>query len=81
MRRFKRAEEFRIGLQEIAGEADILVTMRDLSNLADIYLEAVLRIVWQEWARTIWASGEPRGPWIPDYRARQTGRNGARFCL
>ena len=50
VRRFKRAEEFRIGLQEIAGEADILLTMCNLANLADIYLEAVLRIVWQEWA-------------------------------
>jgi [glutamine synthetase] adenylyltransferase / [glutamine synthetase]-adenylyl-L-tyrosine phosphorylase len=50
VRRFKRAEEFRIGLQEIAGEADILATMRELSNLADVYLEAVLRIVWKEWA-------------------------------
>jgi [glutamine synthetase] adenylyltransferase / [glutamine synthetase]-adenylyl-L-tyrosine phosphorylase len=53
VRRFKRAEEFRIGLQEIAGEADILITMRHLSNLADIYLEAVLQIVWQEWARPV----------------------------
>lgn len=50
VRRFKRAEEFRVGLREIAGEADILLTMRDLSNLADVYLEAVLQIVWQEWA-------------------------------
>jgi glutamate-ammonia-ligase adenylyltransferase len=50
VRRFKRAEEFRIGLQEIAGETDILATMRELSNLADVYLEAVLHLVWQEWA-------------------------------
>jgi glutamate-ammonia-ligase adenylyltransferase len=50
VRRFKRAEEFRIGLREIAGEADILATMRDLSNLADVYLEAALRIVWRQWA-------------------------------
>ena len=59
VRRFKRAEEFRIGLQEIAGEADILMTMHSLSNLADIYLEAVLHIVWQEWARP---SGLPESP-------------------
>jgi glutamate-ammonia-ligase adenylyltransferase len=59
VRRFKRAEEFRIGLQEIAGEADILITMGHLSNLADIYLEAVLRIVWQEWARSV---GLPESP-------------------
>ncbi|HSF33223.1 MAG TPA: bifunctional [glutamate--ammonia ligase]-adenylyl-L-tyrosine phosphorylase/[glutamate--ammonia-ligase] adenylyltransferase [Candidatus Tectomicrobia bacterium] len=59
VRRFKRAEEFRIGLQEIAGESDILATMRDLSNLADIYLEALLGIVWQEWARPIGLPGDP----------------------
>jgi [glutamine synthetase] adenylyltransferase / [glutamine synthetase]-adenylyl-L-tyrosine phosphorylase len=50
VRRFKRAEEFHIGLREIAGEADILATMRDLSNLADVCLEAVFGIVWKEWA-------------------------------
>jgi glutamate-ammonia-ligase adenylyltransferase len=59
VRRFKRAEEFRIGLQEIAGEADILATMRDLSNLADVYLEAMLRLVWKEWARPV---GLPESP-------------------
>ncbi|HEX9867811.1 MAG TPA: bifunctional [glutamate--ammonia ligase]-adenylyl-L-tyrosine phosphorylase/[glutamate--ammonia-ligase] adenylyltransferase, partial [Candidatus Tectomicrobia bacterium] len=59
VRRFKRAEEFRIGLHEIAGEADILITMHNLSNLADIYLEAVLRIVWEEWARQV---GLPESP-------------------
>jgi [glutamine synthetase] adenylyltransferase / [glutamine synthetase]-adenylyl-L-tyrosine phosphorylase len=61
VRRFKRAEEFRIGLQEIAGEADILNTMRNLSNLADIYLETVLRIVWQEWARSVGLPESPDG--------------------
>jgi glutamate-ammonia-ligase adenylyltransferase len=50
VRRFKRAEEFRIGLREIAGEADILATMRDLSTLADVYVEAMLHIVWRQWA-------------------------------
>jgi glutamate-ammonia-ligase adenylyltransferase len=59
VRRFKRAEEFRIGLQEIAGETDILATMRNLSDLADVYLEAVLHIVWQEWARP---TGLPESP-------------------
>jgi [glutamine synthetase] adenylyltransferase / [glutamine synthetase]-adenylyl-L-tyrosine phosphorylase len=61
VRRFKRAAEFRIGLQEIAGEADILITMGNLSNLADIYLEAMLRIVWQEWARPIGLPESPEG--------------------
>jgi [glutamine synthetase] adenylyltransferase / [glutamine synthetase]-adenylyl-L-tyrosine phosphorylase len=59
IRRFKRAEEFRIGLREIAGEADILATMRDLSHVADVYLGAALRLVWQEWARP---SGLPACP-------------------
>jgi [glutamine synthetase] adenylyltransferase / [glutamine synthetase]-adenylyl-L-tyrosine phosphorylase len=61
VRRFKRAEEFRIGLREIAGEADILATMRDLSTLADVYLEAMLRIVWQEWARPFGLVESPEG--------------------
>jgi [glutamine synthetase] adenylyltransferase / [glutamine synthetase]-adenylyl-L-tyrosine phosphorylase len=61
VRRFKRAEEFRIGLQEIAGEADILATMHELSNLADVYLEAVLRIVWKEWARPFGLPESPEG--------------------
>jgi glutamate-ammonia-ligase adenylyltransferase len=61
VRRFKRAEEFRIGLQEIAGEADILMTMRNLSHLADIYLEAVLRIVWHEWAKPFGLPESPDG--------------------
>jgi [glutamine synthetase] adenylyltransferase / [glutamine synthetase]-adenylyl-L-tyrosine phosphorylase len=61
VRRFKRAEEFRIGLREIAGEADILATMGDLSKLADVYLEAMLRIVWKEWAPTVGLPGQPEG--------------------
>jgi [glutamine synthetase] adenylyltransferase / [glutamine synthetase]-adenylyl-L-tyrosine phosphorylase len=61
VRRFKRAEEFRIGLREIAGEADILATMRDLSRLADVYLEAMLHIVWKEWANSLGLSANPEG--------------------
>jgi [glutamine synthetase] adenylyltransferase / [glutamine synthetase]-adenylyl-L-tyrosine phosphorylase len=61
VRRFKRAEEFRIGLREIAGEADILATMRDLSKLADVYLEAMLHIVWQEWAKPVGLPERPEG--------------------
>jgi glutamate-ammonia-ligase adenylyltransferase len=61
LRHFKRAEEFRIGLQEIAGETDILTTTRELSNLADVYLEAVLQLVWQEWAPTLGLPQTPLG--------------------
>jgi glutamate-ammonia-ligase adenylyltransferase len=61
VRRFKRAEEFRIGLREIAGEADILATMRDISQLADVYLQAMLRIVWQEWAKSLGLPESPEG--------------------
>ncbi len=61
IRRFKRAEEFRIGLREIAGEADILQTMRDLSNLADVSLDAVLRVTWPEWARRFELPEMPEG--------------------
>jgi glutamate-ammonia-ligase adenylyltransferase len=61
VRRFKRAEEFRIGLREIAGEADILATMRDLSTLAEVYLQAMLRIVWGEWAKPFGLPENPAG--------------------
>jgi glutamate-ammonia-ligase adenylyltransferase len=61
VRRFKRAEEFRIGLREIAGEADILATMHDLSKVADVYLEAMLHIVWNEWAKSLGLPESPEG--------------------
>jgi [glutamine synthetase] adenylyltransferase / [glutamine synthetase]-adenylyl-L-tyrosine phosphorylase len=61
LRRFKRAEEFRIGLREIAGEADILATMRDLTHVADVYLESALRLVWDEWAQAYGLSARPEG--------------------
>jgi glutamate-ammonia-ligase adenylyltransferase len=61
VRRFKRAEEFRIGLQEIAGEGDILATMRELANLADVCVEAMLQIVWQQWARALDLPASPTG--------------------
>jgi [glutamine synthetase] adenylyltransferase / [glutamine synthetase]-adenylyl-L-tyrosine phosphorylase len=48
-------------LREIAGEADILATMRDLAKLADVYLEAMLRIVWKEWAKPIGLAESPEG--------------------
>jgi [glutamine synthetase] adenylyltransferase / [glutamine synthetase]-adenylyl-L-tyrosine phosphorylase len=61
LRRFKRAEEFRIGLREIAGEADILATMRDLTNVADVYLESALCLVWEEWAQAYGLPARPEG--------------------
>jgi [glutamine synthetase] adenylyltransferase / [glutamine synthetase]-adenylyl-L-tyrosine phosphorylase len=61
LRRFKRAEEFRIGLREIAGEADILATMQDLTNLADVYLESALGLVWEEWAQAYGLPATPEG--------------------
>jgi glutamate-ammonia-ligase adenylyltransferase len=61
LRRFKRAEEFRIGLRESAGETDIWTTTRDLSNLADVYLEAALRLIWQEWAPSLALPETPVG--------------------
>ena len=60
VRRFKRAEEFRIGLREIAGEADILATDAGSPTLADVDLQVMLRIVWREWARPFGAARKPR---------------------
>ncbi len=44
MRRFKRGEELRIGLRYILGEADLIRTMDDLSNLAGVYLRMAFEV-------------------------------------
>ncbi|MBI3091189.1 MAG: glutamate-ammonia-ligase adenylyltransferase [Candidatus Tectomicrobia bacterium] len=51
LRRFKQAEELRIGIRAVGGDLDDLETSRALSALADAFLEGVLELE-QEVARS-----------------------------
>jgi len=48
LRRFKRGEELRIGIRYLIKEADLMGTLADLSTLADLYLEIVTGLAFQE---------------------------------
>lgn len=48
LRRVKKAEELRIGLQDILNRADVTETHRALTHLADACLEAALRMAEQD---------------------------------
>ena len=39
LRRFKKREYIRIGLRDLLGRADLVETVRDISNLADVCLQ------------------------------------------
>ncbi|MFQ5673208.1 MAG: bifunctional [glutamate--ammonia ligase]-adenylyl-L-tyrosine phosphorylase/[glutamate--ammonia-ligase] adenylyltransferase [Nitrospinales bacterium] len=51
LRRFKQAEELRVGVRYLIGETDLLGTLADLSTLAEIYLKTSLETARQETAR------------------------------
>ena len=48
LRRIKQAEELRIGVRYLIKQADLAGTLADLSNLADVFLEAVYKIACEE---------------------------------
>jgi glutamate-ammonia-ligase adenylyltransferase len=48
LRRFKQAEELRIGVRYLIKEADLEGTLSDLSNLADVFLQAVFNLACEE---------------------------------
>ncbi len=48
LRRTKQAEELRIGVRYLIKEADLAGTLKDLSNLADVFLQTVYRIACEE---------------------------------
>jgi [glutamine synthetase] adenylyltransferase / [glutamine synthetase]-adenylyl-L-tyrosine phosphorylase len=48
LRRFKQAEELRIGVRYLIKESDLEGTLSDLSNLADVYLQAVFKLSCKE---------------------------------
>ena len=51
LRRFKLYEELRIGVRYLIKEADLEGTLLDLSNLADVYLQAVSKLAFEEVSR------------------------------
>lgn len=48
LRRFKQGEELRIGVRYLIKEADLTGTLSDLSHLADVFLQAIFFIAWDE---------------------------------
>jgi glutamate-ammonia-ligase adenylyltransferase len=48
LRRFKHGEELRIGIRYLIKEADLIGTLADLSTLADLYLQIVTDLAFQE---------------------------------
>lgn len=48
LRRFKHGEELRIGIRYLIKEADLMGTLADLSKLADLYLQIVTDLAFQE---------------------------------
>ena len=51
LRRFKLYEELRIGVRYLIKETDLEGTLFDLSNLADVYLQAVFKLAFEEVSR------------------------------
>jgi [glutamine synthetase] adenylyltransferase / [glutamine synthetase]-adenylyl-L-tyrosine phosphorylase len=50
LRRFKQAEELRIGVRYLIKEADLEGTLSDLSSLADVFLQAVFKLACEEFS-------------------------------
>ncbi len=48
LRRFKQAEELRIGIRFLIRETDLIATLEDLSRLADLYLQVSLDLAAEE---------------------------------
>tara|TARA_Y100000588_G_scaffold189003_1_gene202950 strand:+ start:1190 stop:4381 length:3192 start_codon:yes stop_codon:yes gene_type:complete len=51
LRRFKLYEELRIGVRYLIKETDLEGTLFDLSNLADVFLQAVFKLAFEEISR------------------------------
>ncbi len=59
LRRVKKAEELRIGLQDILGQAEVTDTHRALTHLAEACLAAALRIAEQDLAERFGVANPP----------------------
>jgi [glutamine synthetase] adenylyltransferase / [glutamine synthetase]-adenylyl-L-tyrosine phosphorylase len=67
LRRFRERESLRIAARDLSGHADVETITRELSDLADVCLAGVLRIVRAQLASRLgepWHQG-PDGRWIP----------------
>jgi glutamate-ammonia-ligase adenylyltransferase len=51
LRRFKQREMLRIAARDLARLSNVVEITRELSDVADICLETVLRVVWQQFTR------------------------------
>ena len=54
LRRFKQRELFRIAVRDLARLSNVVEITRELSDVADVCLEAVFQIVWLQLAGTVW---------------------------
>lgn len=67
LRRFQRRDLLRIAARDLARLADVEVLTRELSDLADVCLDAVWRVCWQQ-ALARWGAPyerTPAGRWVP----------------
>lgn len=65
LRGFQQRELTRIALRDLAGKADVAEVTLELSDLADVCLETVLRVVWQQLTERFGVPYEltPEGRW------------------
>jgi len=74
LRRAKQGEELRIGVRYLIKEADLMGTLGDLSNLADVYLQTVFEIACQELNK----KSKVSSPLPDDFAIVALGKLGAR---
>ena len=74
LRKFKQGEELRIGVRYLIAETDLPGTLADLSNLADIFLEAALALAKEE----IGKQREESEPFPEDFAIIGMGKLGGR---
>jgi glutamate-ammonia-ligase adenylyltransferase len=67
LRVFKARETLRIGVQDLLGNLDLSAVTEELTHLAEVVLDAALRLCWDELARR---HGTPRHPAEPDAEPR-----------
>ncbi len=66
LRRFKKREYIRIGLRDLLGKAEMLETVRDISNLADVCLQIAYELADKECKQKYGAPmyQDPEGNWL-----------------
>ena len=61
LRRFKHQEEIRIGMSDLLADADLTIVSRELSKLAEVCLDAALRLAACETGKRFGSAGFVRG--------------------